>query len=233
MIGLEPSALRHWTVAFALPFLALLPATAAMGATLPAMERFVFPLATDGRCIGAIYAANTLGAVAGILLSAFVIVPALGLRESVLLFASINFLCGSAAFALGNQRGQLACSAGFSLSPAALSISERRLGVTIFCTGLLGIGYETAGIRVLSQVLENTVYTFAAALSIFSIGYWPWRRPLSACRPAVCFSASAHGFALRTLVGRGPRPGGIIAGAANLRGLPKDAGRQPIGRAWR
>src|SRR5262245_27665452 len=28
-IGLEPSELRHWCVAFALPFLALLPATAA------------------------------------------------------------------------------------------------------------------------------------------------------------------------------------------------------------
>src|SRR5437870_9149889 len=50
LIGLEPSALRHWCVAFVLPFLILLPATAAMGATLPAMERFVAPLEADGRC---------------------------------------------------------------------------------------------------------------------------------------------------------------------------------------
>src|SRR5689334_8687322 len=36
-IGVEPSALRHWSIAFALPLLTILPATAAMGATLPAM----------------------------------------------------------------------------------------------------------------------------------------------------------------------------------------------------
>src|ERR1051325_2646006 len=44
LIGLEPSPLRHWLIAFLLPALVLLPATAAMGATLPAMERFVSPL---------------------------------------------------------------------------------------------------------------------------------------------------------------------------------------------
>jgi spermidine synthase len=38
-IGLEVSELRHWIVAFVVPFVTLLPATAAMGATLPAMER--------------------------------------------------------------------------------------------------------------------------------------------------------------------------------------------------
>jgi len=49
LIGLDPSPLRHWLIAFMLPSLALLPATAAMGATLPAMERFVSPLLANGR----------------------------------------------------------------------------------------------------------------------------------------------------------------------------------------
>src|SRR5436190_7025158 len=40
-IGLDPSPFRHWLVAFVFPLLALLPATAAMGATFPAMERAV------------------------------------------------------------------------------------------------------------------------------------------------------------------------------------------------
>src|SRR5213078_989231 len=30
--------------------------------------------------------------------------------------------------------------------------------------------FETVGVRVLSQVLENTVYTFAAVLSVFLLG---------------------------------------------------------------
>ena len=39
LIGPQPSAAWHWLVAFCGTFLLLLPATAAMGATLPAMQR--------------------------------------------------------------------------------------------------------------------------------------------------------------------------------------------------
>ena len=60
LVGLVASPLRHWSVAFGLPFIALLPATAAMGATLPAMERIVAPLTAGGRCVGGLYAANTI-----------------------------------------------------------------------------------------------------------------------------------------------------------------------------
>src|SRR5881394_3062496 len=104
LIGLEPSPLRHWLIAFILPSLALLPATAAMGATLPAMERFVSPLLAHGRCVGAIYASNTLGAVVGILASTFIIVPALGFRRSVWLLAAVNVACGAVALLAGARR---------------------------------------------------------------------------------------------------------------------------------
>ena len=36
LIGLAPGGFRHWLIAFTIPALVLLPATAAMGATLPA-----------------------------------------------------------------------------------------------------------------------------------------------------------------------------------------------------
>jgi spermidine synthase len=42
-IGDEPSAVWHWALAFFIPLIALLPATFAMGATLPAMERLLRP----------------------------------------------------------------------------------------------------------------------------------------------------------------------------------------------
>src|SRR5205814_6817 len=100
-IGLDPSPLRQWGIAFSLPFLALLPATAAIGATFPAMERFLAPLTVNGRCVGALYAANTLGAVMGILMSTFVIAPGIGLRHSVWLLAGTNVLCGLIALLVG------------------------------------------------------------------------------------------------------------------------------------
>ena len=96
LIGLAPSAFRHWAAAFSIPFLVLLPATFSMGATLPAMDRFVSPLMAGGRAIGALYAVNTIGAVAGTLAGTFLIVPATGLSGALVLFAGLNMLCGIA-----------------------------------------------------------------------------------------------------------------------------------------
>jgi len=39
LLGADPAPVHQWAVAFGLPFVALLPATVAMGATLPAMGR--------------------------------------------------------------------------------------------------------------------------------------------------------------------------------------------------
>jgi spermidine synthase len=166
MIGLAPSALRHWTIAFGLPFLTLLPATGAMGATLPAMERFASQCSEDSRRLGAVYAANTFGAVAGTLGSAFLLVPALGLRGSIWIFGAMNLFCAATALALAGA-GQGTQQESLETQGPGLSL---RLRLTLFCTGLLGIGYEAIGIRVLAQVLENTIYTFAAVLAVFLFG---------------------------------------------------------------
>jgi spermidine synthase len=48
-----------------------------------------------------------------------------------------------------------------------------RSGSTLWllaATGLLGIGYEVLVVRVLSQVNENTVYTFAMLLAMYLLG---------------------------------------------------------------
>ena len=112
VIGVEPSAVRHWGVAFLLPFLLLLPATAAMGATLPAMERLVSRL-RGGKVVGGLYAANTFGAVAGTMISTFWIAPALGFTATLLVLAAINALCAVGVLAgagLGRCRARLPAS---------------------------------------------------------------------------------------------------------------------------
>lgn len=202
-IGLEPSFARHWVVAFCLPFLTLLPATVAMGATLPAMDRWIAPYFAEHRAIGLIYAVNTFGAVIGTLLSAFVLLPTLGFKSSIGVFAAINVCCGLAAFWLrraahsGQQgklqpvsRGNLRVTpdaTGTSSCPPASSSWDpsmpsarlarandapmsRREILTLCMTGFLGLGYEAVGIRALSQVLENTIYTFAFVLAVYLLG---------------------------------------------------------------
>jgi spermidine synthase len=165
--GVTPSFIRQWLVAFAIPFVVLLPATAAMGATFPAMERFVARLTTNTRNVGAVYAANTLGAVLGTLGAVFVFMPLLGLRRSILVLAAVNFACAATAFLVQPKATEP------QKEPPAQprsAIPNRRLALTLFVTGLLGIGCETVAVRVLSQVLENTIYSFAAVLAVFLLG---------------------------------------------------------------
>ena len=166
-IGLEASVFQHWTVAFSVPFLVLLPATAAMGATLPAMERFLSTSVAPGRHIGALYAANTLGAVAGTLIATFGLMRWVGFTSTLAIFATLNLVCGIAALAVrpGNKHEAI-----HSRPVTAGDLSQRRLNAAVFLTGLLGIGYEVAGVRVLAEVLENTIYTFAAVLSVYLLG---------------------------------------------------------------
>lgn len=167
LIGVEPSPLRQWLISFCFPFLLLLPATAAMGGTLPAIERLVSRLQQDGWTVGGIYAANTLGAVVGTLGATFWLTPMLGFNKTLLVFALINFIC-AAGVLLGSAKNEQRLPQS-SLDAAGLT-SAKGLLVAVFMTGLLGIGYEVIIVRVIGQVLENTVYTFASILSVYLLG---------------------------------------------------------------
>lgn len=166
LMGADASPLRQAVVAFAIPFLALLPATTAMGATLPAMERWL-AWSTQERALARVYAWNTAGAVGGILVTAFLLAPAMGFRASALLLCALNFGCGALAW---NGPSAPVVERGEPAAPLAPLISQARLLLTAFVTGLLGIGFEIVAVRVLSQALENTLYTFAAALAVYLLG---------------------------------------------------------------
>lgn len=180
-IGDRPTPAWQWLVAFVGTFGLLLPATAAMGATLPALERAVRDRHLEQRTIARLYAANTLGAVAGVLIAAFFAVPVLGLFRTAVLVGTLNLLCGLGALLL-RASGSRASGPASRAPPADLmlqsepttsdSLLQRRRAVlaTLACTGLLGIGYEVLTVRMLSQVTENTVYTFALLLAVYLVG---------------------------------------------------------------
>lgn len=174
-IGVEPSSAHHWGVAFGAAFLALLPATFAMGATLPAIERVVASARGPGQSIGGLYAANTAGAVAGLAMTTFWLAPAIGLAGTSRLLAAVNVAAAIVAIVTLREKTPLAAAAAPAneargvLSPRTTA-SPTALLATLFTTGLLGVGYEVLAVRVLSQVLENTVYSFANTLAIYLIG---------------------------------------------------------------
>ncbi len=162
LLGAEPSPAWHWSVAFCGVFILLLPATAAMGATLPAMERVLAKVRSEGASIAVLYAGNTFGAVLGVLVAAFVLVPAFGLMATASVCAALNLLCAALAIRLFADTGDH--------PPTIIRTEARGVLIMLAATGLLGIGYEVLVVRVLSQVAENTVYTFAILLAVYLIG---------------------------------------------------------------
>ena len=166
--GVQPTPLWQWAVAFFGTLLLLLPATAAMGATLPAMERVLSGLQqTSGRSVAALYAGNTFGAVLGVLASAFWLVPKLGLIGTAGICIVFNFVC--IWVALNWLPRFSAATPSLVLHTSDFSL-QRRVLLRLAVTGLLGIGYEVLVVRVLSQVEEDTVYTFAMLLAIYLVG---------------------------------------------------------------
>ncbi len=177
LMGEPPGALWQGAVAFIGCFLLLLPATAAMGATLPAMERVLAGLAARTSPIAALYASNTLGAVLGVLATAFWLVPSIGLARTAAACAVLNLLCAGIALALAPRTQPALGGAAASLAPGIASDTlpnapraAQRTWPLLAATGFLGIAYEVLVVRVLSQVTENTVYTFALLLAIYLSG---------------------------------------------------------------
>ena len=165
LTGVQPAPAWQWAVAFCGTFLLLLPATAAMGGTLPAMERVSARMRLEGRSIAAHYAANTFGAVIGVLATAFLLVPGLGLARTAAICIALNLLCAGVSLVLFPQHSGLA-----QVSAQPIRSDRRGIIVRLAFTGLLGIGYEVLVVRVLSQVAEDTVYTFAMLLAVYLVG---------------------------------------------------------------
>ena len=162
--GPTPTPVWQWSVGFVVTFVLLLPATAAMGATLPAIERIVSRTHDTPRSIGALYAANTFGATLGVLATAFWLIPAIGLARTAGVCVVLNLLCAAAAATWRARDLRVA-----STSSTDTRSARRRVGTLLAATGLFGIGYEVLVVRVLSEVSEDTVYTFALLLAVYLV----------------------------------------------------------------
>ena len=123
--GFEPTPTVFATFQFGLLGLFLLPPTVCMGATLPLLARFAATRADEaGRQVGRLYGANTLGAVIGVALAGFVLLPNLGLQATTWATAAGNLLLCLFAFALGRSAGDLDGAATDALDPAAINPAD-------------------------------------------------------------------------------------------------------------
>ncbi len=169
--------------------LLLLPGTFCLGATLPALvaaQRQAHPADGGPRGIGRLYAANTLGATLGVLGTVYLLLPALGYRLGAVALAALGLTAAALAHLWGRRLPASAKPTDTDSpttepkpkpKPATIDTSgdpdpdllvERwPLFALAFGGGLVGVGLEIVGLQILSQRLENTIFTFANVLAIY------------------------------------------------------------------
>lgn len=169
VMGPLPPMWLHWAWAFALPGVLILPCSAAMGATLPALLAALRQRGPGD--LSYLYASNTAGAVVGVLAATFTLIPVIGLQRTALLCAGLNLVCAAwaALFWYRAAASGPAVQAATAVAPPR-SLERPAVFFVLAATGVLGIGYETLCVRVLSQVTENTVYSYALVLAVFLTG---------------------------------------------------------------
>jgi len=168
LLGVAPRPALLWAVGFALPAIALLPATAAMGGTLIALERLSASVRGQARVAAGVYGANTAGAMAGALCGVFVLMPGLGLSGTLLALAAANVACAFGGLALGRQAD--ATPPGPAADAPGPAFGALRLMAALLVTGLLGIAVEVVVIRLAAQVLQDTIFSFASLLAAYLLG---------------------------------------------------------------
>jgi spermidine synthase len=135
--------------------LAVLPATVALGATLPTLAPALAIPSTIGSRGGLLYSLNTLGGVGGIAAMGFGLPAAIGVRASYLAAAATSAVAGSLALWVGDDQSP-------PLPATTTRPSAARYRAVAFVTGFLAISLEVLWIRLFAQVLHNSVYSFAA-----------------------------------------------------------------------
>ena len=155
-------------------FATLLVPTTLMGATLPLLARDgVHDDRQIGSRIGTLYACNTAGAVAGALLGALVLLPALGLRATIWVAAGINVLVFLLAWWLAVLRAhQNKVSAP---TPVAAPSTPEGAGPfwilpLILLSGSVSFMQEVMWTRLLSRVVGSSIQSFGIMVASFLTG---------------------------------------------------------------
>jgi spermidine synthase len=146
----------------------LLPPTLAMGATLPAMSRWVESTPEGVSWLGFFYGGNIGGGVIGCLLAGFYLLRVHDTAFATFVAVGLNVLVAVLALVIAKTTPHTAPVS----APAPL---ERASGawavyVSIGLSGMTALGAEVIWTRVLSLLFGATVYTFSLILAVFLLG---------------------------------------------------------------
>jgi spermidine synthase len=211
--------------ALAVAAVTMLPGTLCLGGTLAAAveARRRACVDDDGKGVGRLYAANTAGAVVGVMTTIHVVLPMFGLETGAAVLAAV----GACAAGLARRWTRTVPRADVPLEYAPVIDTSRDpdpdatetvpLLLLLAGTGVVGVGLEVIGVLVLSQILENTIYTFANVLAVYlggtAIGAALWGAAgprWAAGRPATAVAALLVALALATVLAAVATASGLV-----------------------
>ncbi|MGH9199908.1 MAG: fused MFS/spermidine synthase, partial [Vicinamibacterales bacterium] len=151
----------------------LLP-TAMMGLTLPLLAAATTASGRDaGPRVSWLYAVNTGGAVVGAI-AGLSLIPAVGIRVSFLVAASLNFLVGGTALWLSSRaaRSQPAQSErpASTREPVASTARLPAIWAFVIVSGFASLGLEVVWFRLMLQFVTTTTHAFTAMLATVLAG---------------------------------------------------------------
>ncbi len=157
----------------------LLPPTILMGASLPAISRWIESTPSGASWWGFLYGANTAGAVFGCLLAGFYLLRLYNTATATYVAASINLTVALASYLLALRAPAQTTAGG---SPEAGGVPESvpagaeeqgtpwAVYITIGISGACALGAEVIWTRLLGMMLGTTVYVFSIILAVFLAG---------------------------------------------------------------
>jgi spermidine synthase len=149
----------------------LLPPTILMGASLPAISRWIESTPSGASWWGFLYGANTAGAVFGCLLAGFYLLRLYNTATATYVAASINLAVALTTYLLALRAPVQASGASES---AQVSVEDQEtpwaVYITIGISGACALGAEVIWTRLLGMMLGTTVYVFSIILAVFLTG---------------------------------------------------------------
>ena len=160
----------------------LIVPTTLMGSTLPLLARHFVGSGQSASGasarVGALYAVNTVGAVAGVFLAGFILMPRIGVATTNAVAVSMNFALAAGLFLLRRQLPAADEAAGANADAVpepeaseAFPTSVRVVAALAFAlSGFCALLYEVVWSRALVNTIGASVYAFALILMTFLTG---------------------------------------------------------------
>jgi len=145
-----------------------------MGASLPAIARWIETTPSGISWLGFFYGGNIAGAVFGCLIAGFYLLRVYDMAFTTYVAVGINAAVGALALVLARSTEYspaiLETSDAASDAGPMRSADAKTVYVVIGISGMCALGAEVVWTRLLATMMGATVYTFSVILAVFLVG---------------------------------------------------------------